>query len=192
RFNIGKTQAALIIRNKESIRLSWLAGENMNIKREFKSTEGNQIDSICYDWFCKARTQNLPIPGRIIRDKARDIAQSLGVKNFSASNGWLQRWRYRHNITNSQCVPDEADLLVPMDDTADNDESADNDNEPYIDCTDYAAVHLIEGNTDPNAGSLSEDTCDVNSNSAALMSVANLKKFLKDDFIALEHLKHLE
>jgi hypothetical protein len=37
---------------------------------------------------------------RISKEKAILISKSLGVVNFKASNGWLSRFKTRHNIKN--------------------------------------------------------------------------------------------
>ncbi|XP_039953998.1 tigger transposable element-derived protein 6-like [Bactrocera tryoni] len=99
RFKIGKTQAALVIKNKEEIRTKWMSGSNVESKRSFMKIDGKKVDEMCLDWFNKARSQNIPISGPIIQEKAREIARKLGIKDFVASNGWLQKWRSRHNIT---------------------------------------------------------------------------------------------
>ena len=36
--------------------------------------------------------------GRILCEKAKEIAERLGFEGFKASNGWLDRWKKRHHI----------------------------------------------------------------------------------------------
>ena len=38
-----------------------------------------------------ARERNVPIGGHIIREKALDFAKKLTMKDFKASEGWLDR-----------------------------------------------------------------------------------------------------
>ena len=42
-----------------------------------------------------ARERNVPIGEHIIREKALDFAKEL---NITASEGWLDRWKNRHNV----------------------------------------------------------------------------------------------
>ena len=45
-----------------------------------------------------ARERNVPIGGHIIREKALDFAKELNITDFKASQGWLDRWKDRHNV----------------------------------------------------------------------------------------------
>ncbi|XP_053960637.1 tigger transposable element-derived protein 3-like [Anastrepha ludens] len=65
RFKIGKTQAAHIVKNKEDIRAKWIDGNNSQSKRSFMKVDGKKIDELCYEWLCRARSQNVPISGPI-------------------------------------------------------------------------------------------------------------------------------
>ena len=45
-----------------------------------------------------ARKRNVLIGGYIIREKALDFAKELNITDFKASDGWLDRWKNRHNV----------------------------------------------------------------------------------------------
>ena len=45
-----------------------------------------------------ARERNVPIGSYIIREKALDFAKELNITDFKASDGWLDRWKNRHNV----------------------------------------------------------------------------------------------
>ncbi|XP_067633798.1 tigger transposable element-derived protein 3-like [Eurosta solidaginis] len=107
RFNIGKTQAAKINKNKEKIRYKWESGVNVHQKRSFVKEGGSEIDKKCFNWLVKARSQNVPISGSILKAKAMEIAGKLCVRNFNASDGWLNKWRIRNNVA-FKCVSGEA------------------------------------------------------------------------------------
>ncbi|XP_054737831.1 tigger transposable element-derived protein 6-like [Anastrepha obliqua] len=62
---------------------------------------------MCFNWFAKARSQNIPISGPILKAKAMEIAGKLGVPNFNASDGWLNKRRIRNNVA-FKCVSGEA------------------------------------------------------------------------------------
>lgn len=41
----------------------------------------------------------MPITGPIIKAKAEIIAEKLGISEFKASDGWLEKFKQRHNIS---------------------------------------------------------------------------------------------
>ncbi|EDX15506.1 GD15259 [Drosophila simulans] len=71
RFNIGKTQAADILKHKQSIKEGLLSGElKLNQMRRNPLTQrGAQIDEMCFDWFSRVRTENIPISGEMVRKR---------------------------------------------------------------------------------------------------------------------------
>ncbi|XP_053955719.1 tigger transposable element-derived protein 6-like [Anastrepha ludens] len=71
------------------------------------SEGGSEIVKMCFNCFAKARSQNIPISGPILKAKAMEIAGKLGVPNFNASDGWLNKWRIRNNVA-FKCVYGEA------------------------------------------------------------------------------------
>ena len=52
-----------------------------------------------FEWFCRACSNNLPVSGPLISEKALAIFKELGLHDFKASVGWLDKVRSRHNIS---------------------------------------------------------------------------------------------
>ena len=48
--------------------------------------------------FCMAREALIPVSGPMIQEEALQIALKLNVTGFTASNGWLEKWKTRHNV----------------------------------------------------------------------------------------------
>lgn len=114
RFNIGKSQASDIIKKKEELIAKWQSNTNVNQRRSFFKTEGSNIDRLCYEWFIKARSKAIPMSGPLLKSKAKEIAESLGYHSFRASDGWLHKFRNRHNIT-FKTISGEAASVNPED-----------------------------------------------------------------------------
>jgi hypothetical protein len=106
KFEIGKTQAANIVKNKDELMKKWQGSGNMSEKRRFLKTDGLKIDQLTYEWFIKARNKNIPLSGPIVRRKAKEIAETFNA-NFKASEGWLEKFRIRHSIT-FKCISGES------------------------------------------------------------------------------------
>ncbi|GBM51884.1 hypothetical protein AVEN_186175-1 [Araneus ventricosus] len=75
----------------------WVLNSNENLK--FRKTEISEIDEVLMKWFCSARAKNIPVSGVSLQEKARELGESLGLETFKASNGWLEKFRTRHNIS---------------------------------------------------------------------------------------------
>ena len=63
-----------------------------------RKTENEEVNNIVLEFFTKCRAQNIPVTGLMLQAKAVEIASSLQIENFSASNGWLEAFRRRNNI----------------------------------------------------------------------------------------------
>ncbi|GFS66326.1 tigger transposable element-derived protein 4 [Trichonephila clavipes] len=58
----------------------------------------------------KARSNNYPLSGGVIMEKAKEIASHLNITDFCGSTGWLDRFRNRHGIVYRQ-ISGEAEAV---------------------------------------------------------------------------------
>ena len=63
-----------------------------------------------YDWFCLAVSKNVHPDGRILKDKAVEIARRLHCDDFKASNGWLDGWKERYNVRQMKVSRESGDV----------------------------------------------------------------------------------
>ena len=66
-----------------------------------KDLDAMKLDEQIYEWFVQQRSENIPISGTILQEEAREISESLGgsLSSFKASNGLLEKFKKRHNIS---------------------------------------------------------------------------------------------
>lgn len=103
-FKVGKTQIYEILKNKNKIKDNWRNGKAGHMKRNAKSIEYEDINRAMFEWFVDVTGRGMPLSGSMIRIKALETAKSLGKLNFKASNGWLEKFKHRHNIVlNAAC-----------------------------------------------------------------------------------------
>lgn len=69
---------------------------NMNLKR-LRPSNYPDIEKSLFEWYMKNRI-NGHISGLALREKALQLAKTYGHGNFSASYGWIERFKSRHNI----------------------------------------------------------------------------------------------
>ena len=91
-FNIGKTAAANIIKNEESIRKKY--EEFIKDLKKKRKGQFNEINEILYEWFKKCCAVNIYPDGPMLEEEAMEIKKCLDkaeFKNTTASNGWLEK-----------------------------------------------------------------------------------------------------
>ncbi|XP_054276524.1 tigger transposable element-derived protein 6-like [Macrosteles quadrilineatus] len=67
-------------------------------KKRCKSGEFKDVDECVLTWLKQCRDKNIPVSGPILQEKAIQYAESLGKKDFCASNGWLHNFKKRNEI----------------------------------------------------------------------------------------------
>ncbi|GBO11952.1 Tigger transposable element-derived protein 6 [Araneus ventricosus] len=68
------------------------------------------INEALLELFKTFREKKIPVSGSMIPHKAKELADALGIENFSASNGWLVRFHIRHNNTFRSLCSEAADV----------------------------------------------------------------------------------
>jgi len=80
------------IKNKEKIMDEWINRKISGKIKRVKTPSFEQIDQKLYEWFISVRSKKLPISGPILQTEAMQLAEKMNVKDFKASNGWLERF----------------------------------------------------------------------------------------------------
>ena len=62
---------------------------------------GDHIDKAVFHWFVGKRSQKVPIDRIILKEKAVEFVKTLGIKEFKASDCWLNKWNKRYKYNNS-------------------------------------------------------------------------------------------
>ncbi|GBM05390.1 Tigger transposable element-derived protein 6 [Araneus ventricosus] len=58
-------------------------------------------------WFRSARANKISVSRVLLQEKAREVGESFRLETFKASNGWLEKFRTRHNISFKQICGEE-------------------------------------------------------------------------------------
>lgn len=98
RFNICRTSVLGIIKAKSAIK-SALANSGGMKRTRIKTTKNSNLEQAILIWFKQTRSQNVPVNGKLLQEKARELADVLKIVRFTASNGWLEKFLKRHSIT---------------------------------------------------------------------------------------------
>ncbi|KAG6937576.1 tigger transposable element derived 5 [Chelydra serpentina] len=70
-------------------------------RKKVKFANDERLDSALYQWFVQARSEGVPISGPILKAQAEKFDRLINGNDskFKASNGWLDRFKKRHTIS---------------------------------------------------------------------------------------------
>lgn len=111
-LRVGKTQIYETLRRKETILARYNSGR-LPAQRKLlvaRRTKYSRINERVLDWFNCRRAQSIALTGPQIREKAVSIARSLGIEDFEASQGWLQKFTARNQPSNAVLVGEGGEL----------------------------------------------------------------------------------
>lgn len=109
RFDCGKTQIIKVLNNKDSILDAWSKNATSAAKRH-NAEKFDKVNNLLWEWYEKARQANIPIDGPMLREEARILAEQLGETAFKGTDGWLAKWKQRHNIAQMHIAGEEGDV----------------------------------------------------------------------------------
>ena len=72
-----------------------------------------EVENATLKWFTMVRDANLPVSGPILLGKAEEFASKLGISDFKASTGWLDRFKDRNGITFKKVCGEAQDQSIP-------------------------------------------------------------------------------
>ncbi|UYV82398.1 TIGD4 [Cordylochernes scorpioides] len=98
-----------IIKNSEKIHQQALHAGESSRKRARGSTYAD-VDEALLQWFKQARSAALPVNGPLLSEKAKTLALEFGLKDFTGSGGWIERWKARHGIKLRNICGESADV----------------------------------------------------------------------------------
>lgn len=93
-FNLSKTTVNTIWKNREKHKTYF----SKNAKK-LRTATYEDIENALMIWLRQARSNNLPIGGPILKEKAIALAKELGHHDFKCSDGWLDRFKKRREVT---------------------------------------------------------------------------------------------
>nr|XP_015922101.2 uncharacterized protein LOC107450690 isoform X9 [Parasteatoda tepidariorum] len=100
RFRISKNQVSNVLKDREEITKLWITNSNKYSKNvKFRKNGSCEMDRLVHDWLCSMKARNISVNGASLREKAKTVSECLGLQDFKASNGWLAKFKQRHNIT---------------------------------------------------------------------------------------------
>ena len=111
-YSVKKNTISTWIANKRKIFEAYKSGQVNSSRKKLKKSDNKDLDEVVFTWFKNARSNNIPDNGVIIKEKALSPAKSLELTDFRASDGWLDKWKQRQNVT-FKAVSGEEKAVTP-------------------------------------------------------------------------------
>lgn len=117
RFQISKTCVSKINKRRSEYLQRSEENENATRSRKIRKTSNYDINQASFEWFKRMRGMNARVSGPMLQEVALDFSKKLGVEKFTASNGWLESFKKRHNISQKVLCGESNDVDTEIVDT---------------------------------------------------------------------------
>lgn len=105
-FGIPNSTLSTILKNREKIKLAYEGCLFEPERKRLRLAKHDNLDSALLLWFKQARSQNIPISGPILGEKAELLANDMGIE-FKSNPGWIERFKSRNGIV-FKCISGES------------------------------------------------------------------------------------
>ena len=99
KYGVAKNTISHWIKQKQKI---FEAVEENNVSKKRKRVKRatyEELDNTTYKWLKSARDGNVPVGANVLKLKALEFPKKLDLGNFHASDGWMDRWKKRFNVS---------------------------------------------------------------------------------------------
>jgi lambda repressor-like predicted transcriptional regulator len=108
RLGLAASTLSSILAKKDEIHQQVEKCGNACKKRKTgKESTFAELETVLYQ---QARASNIPIDGTTLREKAKIIAAQLNIDDFSASSGWISRFKDRHGLIFKKLAGESAEV----------------------------------------------------------------------------------
>ena len=92
----GKTVSAVLIAKEK-----WLTTDSGEYTAQLKRNRPSKYENVeraLWSWVKGALSCNLDITGAVLKKKAIGFAMLLSIEGFKASDGWITKFKKKHNL----------------------------------------------------------------------------------------------
>ena len=111
KFNVPKNTLSTWKKNRDKI-VTAFKSSGGNKRQRIKEGTYEQVNLACFKWLLIQRSENTPIHGKIIQEKALEFPKELNLERFQVLDGWLHSWKARYNISFKE-VSGESKSVTP-------------------------------------------------------------------------------
>lgn len=118
KFGVGTSTIADIKKKREKIvkfYRNWLTKGGHASRKVMRKPKNMKVDDAVHTWFIQQRLSGQPVTGPMLCAKAKDFNKEFeGDPNFKASSGWLENFKIRRGIKQTDMDGDSFSMDVPL------------------------------------------------------------------------------
>lgn len=99
KYGVAKNTVSHWIKNKAEIFKAVDENQLGKKRKRMRLSSFEDLDKAIYKWFTNVRRNDIPIGASVIKAKALEYAGKLNCDKFKASDGWLNNWKVRYNVS---------------------------------------------------------------------------------------------
>lgn len=119
-FGIANSTLSAIIKNRHQLTAMYERSMFEPERKRMRTAKHKDLEAALLIWFKQARSQNIPVLGTLLMERANDFAKQMNIE-FTTNPGWLERFKKRNGIvlkknyseTNTEFVATLDCLTVP-------------------------------------------------------------------------------
>ena len=100
KYGVPKNTLSTWVKSKGKLFAVLEKGNDVKCQK-LRTWDHETLETAVFKWFSSLRSQNFPLSGAIIQEKASQYAKELSIENFK-QDGWLHRLKERNNVTFKQ------------------------------------------------------------------------------------------
>jgi hypothetical protein len=108
KYGLKKSTLSTIIKNRDSIKSAYESDCLSPARKKMRFGRHEEVDDALLKWFREARSSNIPLSGETLMLKANELAKMLGYDDFTASSGFIERFKKRHGIISKSVCGESA------------------------------------------------------------------------------------
>ena len=104
-YGLASSSLSTIIKNEQKIREEFEKNRD-STRLTVRKAPHEELEQALIKWVRLVRERNITLIGPLIQEKANEFALAMGITDFTASNGWLTRFKKRENVNfsvNASC-----------------------------------------------------------------------------------------
>ena len=98
KYGMQKNTLSTWLKNKKNI-FEVTKKENNSKRQPLRQVTFRNLDQAMFKWLLVVQSRIVAVSGLVIKSKAIEFSEKMNVENSKASDGWLDHWKKRLNVS---------------------------------------------------------------------------------------------